>query len=311
MAEPDPAGGSGLAGRDPPAVLDAPPAQTGARVVPVAVTSELFRALALIAESPTPATKRVAETLELPGDADPAEYTDLFVLQLWPYASIYVGKDGKLGGEARDRVAGFWRALGLNPPVEPDHLATLLGLQAALIEREADEREPARKLLARRARRALLSEHLLSWLPVYLAKLQEVATPFYRAWGRLVSDALFEEGAEVGFPEHAPLHLRLAPDLTSPDDVLVPVKSGMLLVRDDLARAARSLGLGLRQGERSYVLRALLEQDPVGTLKWIGAEAERWVELHGSMPGELGPIRDFWLGRAALSARQLGAGIPA
>ena len=273
--------------------------------------AELFRALAVIAEPPTPASKRVAATLELPGDPDPAEYTDLFLLQLWPYASIYVGEAGKLGGDARDRVAGFWRALGLNPPAEPDHLAALLGLHAALIEREAREREPARKLLVRRSRHALLSEHLLSWLPVYLAKLQEIGSPFYRAWGRLVAGALVEEAREIGFPEQLPLHLRVAPDLSSADEILVAVRSGMLVVRDDLARAARSLGLGLRQGERRYVLEALLAQGPDATLGWLAVEAERWVELHRSMPAELGPIRDFWLGRAELSAQLLGARTPA
>ena len=272
--------------------------------------AELFRALAVIAESPAPATKRVAATLELPGDADPAEYTDLFCLQLWPYASIYVGEEGMLGGDARDRVAGFWRALGLNPPAEPDHLAALLGLYAALIEREAREREPARRLLVRRSRHALLSEHLLSWLPVYLAKLQDIGSPFYRAWGRLVGGALVEEEREIGFPERLPLHLRVAPDLTSRDEVHVAVKSGMLVVRDDLARAARSLGLGLRHGERTYVLKALIAQDPAATLRWLGEEARRWVELHRSMPEELGPIRDFWLGRAELSAHLFGARIP-
>ena len=273
--------------------------------------AELFRALAVIAEAPAPAAMRVAETLELPGNPDPAEYTDLFLLQLWPYASIYVGEEGKLGGDARDRVAGFWRALGLNPPAEPDHVAALLGLQAALIEREAEEPEPARKALARRSRHALLSEHLLSWLPVYLAKLHEIGSPFYRAWGRLVGDALVDEARDVGFPEQLPLHLRSAPDLASPDEILVAVKSGMLVVRDDLARAAHSLGLGLRQGERSYVLKALLAQDPDATLRWLGEEAERWVELHRSLPDELGPIRDFWLRRAELSARLLGARTPA
>ena len=272
--------------------------------------AELFRALAVIAEPPAPATKRVGATLELPGHPDPAEYTDLFLLQLWPYASIYVGEEGKLGGEARDRVAGFWRALGLNPPAEPDHLAALLGLHAALTEREAEQEEPARKLLMQRSRHALLSEHLLSWAPVYLAKLQEIGSPYYRAWGRLVGDALVEEARKVGFPEQLPLHLRVAPNLTSPDEILVAVKSGMLVVRDDLARAARSLGLGLRQGERSYVLKALLEQDPDATLAWLAAEAERWVEVHRSLPGELGPIRDFWLGRAQLSAQLLGARTP-
>jgi sulfite exporter TauE/SafE len=37
-----------------------------------------------------------------------------------------------LGGAARERVAGFWRAVGLVPPPEPDHLAALLGLAAGV-----------------------------------------------------------------------------------------------------------------------------------------------------------------------------------
>lgn len=274
--------------------------------------SDLFRALAVIAEPPGPAASAVAAALELPGEPVPAEYTDAFVLQLWPYASIYVGAEGMLGGDARDRVAGFWRALGLDPPAEPDHIAALLGLYAALIEREADEGEPARKLLVRRSRQALLGEHLLSWMPVYLAKLQEIGSPFYRAWGTLVGEALIEEAREVGFAEQLPLHLRLAPGLASPEEILVAVRSGILLVRDDLARAARHLGLGLRQGERRYVLKALLAQDRDATVEWLRAEARRWAELHRSMPAELGQIREFWLRRAEVSAELLtGARTPA
>ena len=40
-----------------------------------------------------------------------------------------------MGGLARERIAGFWNAVGLTPPPEPDHLAALLGLYASLTER--------------------------------------------------------------------------------------------------------------------------------------------------------------------------------
>jgi TorA maturation chaperone TorD len=275
------------------------------------VNAELLRALAHIAEPPGVATTEAAAALELPSGPDAAGYTDLFVLQLWPYASIYVGAEGKLGGDARDRVAGFWRALGLTPPVEPDHLAALLGLYAALIETEEAERDPARRRLRRRARQALLWEHLVSWLPAYLAKVMEVGSAFYRAWGELLADALLAEAKELGVAEQLPLHLREAPALAAPDDVLVPVRSGMVLVRDDLRRAASLLGLGLRQGERRYVLNALLAQDPAAVLAWLGDEAGRWAGIHRSMPDELAPSRDFWLRRAELSVETIGARTPA
>ena len=41
-----------------------------------------------------------------------AEHTEVFVLNCPPYASVYLGPDGALGGEGADRAAGFWRASG-------------------------------------------------------------------------------------------------------------------------------------------------------------------------------------------------------
>ncbi|HSK15310.1 MAG TPA: molecular chaperone TorD family protein [Gaiellaceae bacterium] len=252
--------------------------------------NELLRALAVLAEPPAPEHERVAASLGL----DPPrseEYADIFLQQLYPYASVYAGAEGMLGGEARDRVAGFWRALGLVPPAEPDHLTALLGLLAAL---EAPEH-----------RRALLWEHLLSWLSPWLAKLDEIAPPAYRAWGRLLGTALEEEARALGPLEGLPLHLRAAPPLEHDDllgGVLVPVRSGVLLVRDDLAHAARELGLGVRIAERRYVLRALLAQDAAPTLAWLAAEARRWAGLHAERPG---PIGEFWQERAEAAAALL------
>src|SRR6185295_7023627 len=86
---------------------------------------ELLRALAVLAEFPGPEHARLGELLQLPGAPSRAEHTELFEFQLWPYASVYLGPEAMLGGESRDRVAGFWRALQLTPPPEPDHLSVL------------------------------------------------------------------------------------------------------------------------------------------------------------------------------------------
>jgi len=269
-----------------------------------------------VAEAPGPETDRVGHLLELPGRADLAEYTDVFGLQLWPYASIYVGGDGKLGGEARDRVAGFWRALRLTPPAEPDHLAALLGLYASLAEGETAEQDPARLELKRSSRQALLWEHLLSWLPPYLVKLEEVASPFYQAWGALLREVLSADARASGPPARLPLHLREASALPDPTadgaeaflaGLLSPVRTGMVLVRDDLSRAARDLGLGLRQGERVYVLKALLGQEPAATLEWLANEAANWKGIHDSMPEELEPVRGYWGERACSSAELISS----
>ena len=88
---------------------------------------ELVRTLGVLAEAPNSGTGSVAAAIGLPAPT-PDDYTDAFVFQLYPYASVYLGAEGMIGGEARDRIAGFWRALRLTPPAEPDHLTALLGL---------------------------------------------------------------------------------------------------------------------------------------------------------------------------------------
>ncbi len=267
---------------------------------------ELFRALGALCEPPDPGHLPLAAALGLPGSADAASHTELFVLQLVPYGSVYLGADGMLGGEAADRVAGFWRALRLDPPREPDHLAGLLGLYAALGERERDEPDHARALLWVQARRALLWEHLLSWVPQYTVAARQTASRFYAAWARLLNDALHAEAEALSPPPSPPLHLRDLPDLPSAEEglnplvraLLAPARSGLILTRGDLARGARTTGLGLRLGERAFVLRSMLGQDPAATLDWLAGEADLWVTRHRADEPALDAVAWHWRTRA-------------
>jgi hypothetical protein len=277
---------------------------------------EIFRALAVLVEHPGPEQLRLGKLLELPGVPTRREHAELFDFQLWPYASVYVGLEGMLGGEARDRVAGFWRALRLTPPAEPDHLAVLLALYANLCDRDADESNQARRLLVREARRALLWEHLLPWILPYLAKLEEVASPFYRGWTAMLRGAVLAEAQTLGPCDAVPLHLRDDPGLADPAvegaeafirGILAPARSGMIIVGADLARAAHALGTGLRIGERRFVLEALLSQEPEGTLSWLAAESRAWVARHETWGAGLrgGVIAAVWKKRAEDAAALL------
>ncbi len=268
---------------------------------------ELFRALAVLAEPPDrEGAGRVAQALGLGGLPAPSEYTELFAFQLYPYASVYVGAEGMLGGEARDRVADFLSVLGVKAPSEPDHLPVLLGTYALLCEAEGAEAPRA----------AFLWEHLLSWLPAYLEKLDELAPPFYRRWGGLLSEALLAEVSTLARPDALPLHLRAAPPLADPreeattvDDflgsLLAPARSGLILTRADLARGARSLGRGMRAGERRFALRSLLGQDAAGALSWLASEAEGWAVRHLKHQETLGGVSLWWAGRARRAAALL------
>lgn len=272
---------------------------------------ELVRALALLVEPPGPGQARTAALLDLE-PPDEAAYTAAFVLGLAPYASIHLGPEGMLGGEARDRVAGFCRALGWTPPAEPDHLATLLALYATLAERAG-----AGAAAADSARSALLAEHLLAWVPGFTAALRDTAPAPYPAWAALLDETLAAEAARTPPPALLPLHLREAPALPDPrvegteafiDGLLAPVRSGWVVTRATLLRAAGDLGLGLRAGERRYALRALLGQDPPGVLAWLAGEARRVARrAWDPWAGVAGPTPAFWLGRAQAGADLLDA----
>lgn len=261
---------------------------------------ELFRALALFAEPPRKGSAPLAEALELGSPPHESEYTETFLFQLYPYASVYLGAEGMMGGEARDLIAGFWRALALQPPAEPDHLSVMLALYAELAEREEKTRDEETRERLCHAREAFLWEHLLSWLPVYLHKLCDIAPPFYQKWGETLSAALMDELEAAGQPLQLPLHLRESSGLRDPrgsgveefmQSLLAPARSGMILTRADLLRAGRALGLGLRMGERKFILRSLFNQNPQGVLDWLLREAADWQEHHRrnlTLPGVIG-----------------------
>lgn len=289
---------------------------------------ELFRALGAAGETPRPELQAIADLLELGPLPGRAAHGELFLFQLYPHASVYLGAEGMMGGEAADRIAGFWRALGQTPPAEPDHLALMLGLYARLGELEEQAADQPACERWRHARAAFLWEHLMCWLPSFLMKLADlggVADPFYLRWGALLGQALRAEAAAQPWPEGAalplPLHLRAAPGCVDPRrdgpqgflaSLLSPVRSGMILVRADLARAARELGLGLRLGERRLVLQSMLEQEAGPSLGWLASEAKAWAGRHRPEVHLAPQLATFWQDRAAATASllsELKAGI--
>ena len=206
----------------------------------------------------------------------------MFVLNCPPYASVYLGAEGGLGGEAADRAAGFWRAIGVPPPAEPDHLTALLSLYARLGEAAvagdgaAGPLAPATAGALARARQALFWEHLWPWLPGYLDAVDDLGTPALASWARLVRRALAaERGRHPG--GRLPLALRAAPvprprgepgrPVTCWTCSRRPVRSGFVLTRRRLSVAADAAGAGHRIGERRFTLRAMLEQAPAETLE--------------------------------------------
>ena len=274
---------------------------------------ELLRALSIFGEPPAPEHARVAGLLGLGDGIDGSAYAELFVFQLPPYASVYLGPEGWMGGEARERIAGFWRAVGRTPPAEPDHLSVLLGLYAALSEEQAKATGPGAALAAE-ACRALLYEHLAPWLFAYLDHAGELALGAYRRWAELLRETLAEEAGRAGPPAVLPAHLRTAIGLPDPRAdggdaflraLLAPVRSGIVLTRAALGTMARELGLGLRAGERRFALKGLLGQDAQATLAALAAFARKEELAHRRREGLLGESAGFLARRAGHTARFL------
>lgn len=271
---------------------------------PTADRAEALRALAVLCERPGPSHPDIASALGL--DVPVAsDHTELFVHQLPPYASVYLGSEGKIGGEARDRIAGFWRAVGMTPPPEPDHLASLLGLWAWLVE-AGHGLEPERKAIFDHSHAALVWEHLASWLKPYLNRLSEIASPPFQEWSRLVEEAIDHALTGSELTQTLPLHLRQpVPACQGPGDlvpfVLSPSRSGIILTRSDLHRLAADLGLGIRIGERAYALGSVLDQDAARVLEWVSREAARQAAAL-SDEGPRRAITDHWRSRAESTA---------
>lgn len=276
---------------------------------------ELLRAIGAVADS-SAAARAVGPALGL-GPVSDAEHTEVFVLNCLPYAGVYLGPDGALGGEGTDRVAGFWRAIGVTPPAEPDHLAALLGLYACLGEAADGTRRYVTAAALRRSRAALLAEHLWPWLPCYLDAVADGPAAALAAWARLASHALACERSAAHSPgkapppERLPLALRTAPGGLNHDArlkdlvgaLVTPVRSGMILTRHRLAVGAEQIGVGHRIGERRFALRAILEQDPPAALAWLAGEARRW-ELRHAARGTDAACR-WWAARAARTRQAL------
>ena len=276
--------------------------------------AELFRALAVLAEPPVPGHDRVVRALVLGPAPDGAAYADVFLFQFHPYASVHLGPEGMLGGDARERVAGLWRAVGRTPPAEPDHLSALLALYAALLDEAADA-PPAEATMALRSATALLHEHLAPWVPAYLERVAEATSGFYASWAALTAQALTQALASSPL-ESLPVHLQVAPGLPDPRveggagfsaALLAPVRSGMIVTRGDLGALGRSLGLGLRLGERRFILEHLLAQDAPGVLGGLAEAAAGAQAGHAARRPVLGPVADFWAARAGATTTLLRA----
>lgn len=274
---------------------------------------ELYRALGSLIEPPAPEHVRLARALGLPAVPAAEQHAAVVAFQRHAYASVYLGGEGLIGGEVRDRVEGFRRALGLEEAGHAaDHLAALLSHLALLETWRRDETGLARQALLSQARDTLAWEYVLSWRPPYLASFRQCGSPFYEAWAVLSGRALDALCDEIDPPARLPEALRAAPAFPDMREagvdeivsaVLAPARSGMIVLRDDLVRMARIVGAAARATDRRTWLRGLLEQAPQEAVGWLAGHARRWAgRMEGARPRR---VAQWWSGRARRAAEAL------
>ncbi|MES1934263.1 hypothetical protein T35B1_16741 [Salinisphaera shabanensis T35B1] len=281
-----------------------------------APSADLWRLLARAMDTPTREHIGLFDALGLAApealEALQAAHAEAFVTQCAPYVSVYVGETGQIGGEAAARVADFRRLLGAEVDADAsDAIADVLADYADLVALAADDAQAAH------ARVALFWEHIAPWAGVFADALIRSAPAPYDGWAGLFQAALGAEAVNLPAPTALALHLRAAPGWQPPADdathadvaraLLVPVTTGVVLTRADLATAGAELGIALPVGGRAFLLETLFRADTPATEAWLADEAARQADARAVDVETLGETARFWVERAFAAEERLSA----
>lgn len=291
----------------------------------------LYRLLAeLFVDAPDPQLLELADTVPaLAGLASGdlrRRYTRVFVLNAYPFGSVYLSPDGSVGGEHAGFTRGVLDALGLSVEdgLAPDHVSALFGALSALLEREAAAGPGVHAERARHAQRILLAEHLLPWVPHFLDAVERLDDGLYAA-AAAASRALLRDHARTLFQGRRPgadaatdapasdtaggsdgrdraggpawrspsiAAFGGEPEPDAQDTLLAgltrPARCGFFLARADVTAIAAALELPLRFGGRRFMLESLAQ---------AAAQAGAGEPLSGALTrfaGERRKVLDAW-----------------
>lgn len=265
---------------------------------------------------------RAASELGLPS-ADPAElapaYTDVFLLDVYPYGTAFTDPYGELNGPAAQGVAALYEARGYRPAEltqvgAPDHLGLCIGFLAQV---EAVARPPVDAEVGQ------FVGEFLEWAPAccLAVERERSAHPFYRALAACTREWLLAETSDSK-ASNLNAHTResamrdpakrgtssLQSEIGLRDIVrffLIPARCGMFLSRSRLGQMAMGLGMRLPFGARFEVAEMLFgaagdSGQVTALLSALGAEVEQWASAYRAWPAEhpaWQPFATRWLER--------------
>ena len=304
-----------------------PPDLSLARSRAYALFSRLYRAG--VTPEVLPEVRALAELNDALGDAFDAEHAaadhyDLFHLNVFPYASLFLDASGRLGGAVTDDARRRLRQAGYDADTSSesaDHIGHALGLLAFLSGAEADawqDHHPAEAERMHRLQRRFLDASLLWWLPAFVMAVRQQNHPFYTLLGTLTLDLVIDHRLALGpatdstptappLPEPPPL---LDDDKTGLREIAnylaTPPWSGLYLSRADLGRLGRAERLPRGFGPRAQMLANLLRSaatfdrlDPL--LNQLAGMIQTWRSHYAALAEREVPILEMvsqtWLAR--------------
>ena len=205
------------------------------------------------------------------------EFTRLFTLNVFPYASVYLDAEPLLNTETTARVQAAYDRAGfeLGPAWAigaPDHFGVELNFVAHLLE-------------TGRAAEQFLNTEILPWVGIFLHAVERNAQEeYYREAAR---DAHAWLMAQAGASDWT-----LSPAPVQEDDLdavvarlITPSRGGLFLSKADLLRIARDANLPIGFGDRALMLQSLFraagDYGRVGNLlRALQIEANAWSEFY-------------------------------
>ena len=240
-----------------------------------------------------------------------AAWTDLFLLNVYPYGSAFMDPSGELNGPCAAAALARYEASGYAPPElatagAPDHAGLCLGYLAHLDGADRDDPE----FLA----------WALDWIPVCTIAIERQPSPhpFFRSLAEETREALLARAGGgprnplplPSFPAHDEEELDLSAVVRR---LLAPATSGFFLSRSRLGAVALDAGMRLPFGSRYDVARALFEAAGESgrvqaVLDGLGREAASWDDRYAGLAAAHPAWREraeSWRGRLAVSRRLL------
>ena len=119
-----------------------------------------------------------------------ADFTTVFLLNVYPYESVFMNDQGYIDPSVTNPTLIFYREHGymidLNETrvLSPDHIAVEMEFMMTLIKEELEaleRKDEAQVKKLRSIQKKFLEEHLANWGPIYLMSAKDMAeTPFYQ-----------------------------------------------------------------------------------------------------------------------------------